>query len=301
MVLAIAAHDPEESISREVIGIDPWEVSAANATQLTYTQPDDGMVWWGMQAYVHPMTVELGFTMVNDWQLYGTNETAWNMFHTLGPLNDVKGLPQAVAALLCPAACGPILGPVSSYYHRTPDVALASALDYNKGGIGAQQHAWQATLNGTVLVFTTAPGPDFNLTGSDTDAASTALMRLAEEVVAAAAATQPRLAQELDAAAAQHPLGATAVHAGVLSAVADGLHALLLHRAPESDVARTLVPGVDALRRFPGTYAAYKSPHQAPPTPVPPYSCGTDYADACWTGSASMPRVGQHRNVLIAL
>ena len=50
------------------------------------------------------------------------------------------------------------LGPAETYLWRSPHVALASLTDFvDKGAVGDQQHAWQATLNGSAVVFTTHP------------------------------------------------------------------------------------------------------------------------------------------------
>jgi hypothetical protein len=45
-----------------------------------------------------------------------------------------------------------------TYLWRSPHVALSSLTDFiDKGAVGDQQHAWQATLNGSAVVFTTHP------------------------------------------------------------------------------------------------------------------------------------------------
>ena len=61
------------------------------------------------------------------------------------------------------------LGPAETHLWRSPDVALSSVTDFRKGVVGDQQHAWQATLNGTAVVFTTHPGPDMDPSGAKSD------------------------------------------------------------------------------------------------------------------------------------
>ncbi len=50
-----------------------------------------------------------------------------------------------------------LLREVNTYTHRTPDFMLSSALDYRKGSLAAQVHAWQATFDANPLVFTNHP------------------------------------------------------------------------------------------------------------------------------------------------
>lgn len=47
---------------------------------------------------------------------------------------------------------------VRTLTYRTPDVMLSAALDYQPGGMGIQEHLWQATLGPEACVFTTYPG-----------------------------------------------------------------------------------------------------------------------------------------------
>ena len=61
------------------------------------------------------------------------------------------------------------LGPAETHLWRSPHVALASVTDFRKGVVGDQQHAWQATLNGSAVVFTTHPGPDLDPSGRNSD------------------------------------------------------------------------------------------------------------------------------------
>lgn len=47
---------------------------------------------------------------------------------------------------------------VRTLTRRTPDAMLAAALDYDAGGMGIQEHLWQATLSPEAVVFTTYAG-----------------------------------------------------------------------------------------------------------------------------------------------
>lgn len=157
-VLRIASFDGEMEI-RERIGLSPSEKDIAAQTGLGYTDPNDGLAWWGDGAYAHPDTIPLLFQMGDQWHLWGSNETTWSKkLQPFSPLKDTTFL-KNLMTFFSPLTEGPVLGPAYSYTYRTPQTTLSSALDYNKGQIGTQQHAWQATLNGSALVFTTAPGP----------------------------------------------------------------------------------------------------------------------------------------------
>ena len=153
-----------------------------------------------------------------------------HFFKLLRPLASVPWLLQAGTVLLEPVSTGLTLTPASSYNYRTPDVSLASALDFAKGGIATQQHLWQATLNGSIVVFTTAPGPDFkDLTarlGADRGLAAEALREIArralgdprtrpERATAAAALLAPENAWALGTLGAA--LTGAALHTGFQS------------------------------------------------------------------------------------
>lgn len=239
VVLAIAADDPEELVNMELIGIDPTMGALAAETGLGLKAPNDGIVWWGMEAYAHPLTIKLAFVMGDAWNLYTSNETIWHYFHLLRPYANTTEL-EAACEALWPGTTS-VLGPVTSYIYRTPDVALASALSYRPGTVGFQQHAWQATANGTALVFTTQRGP----------------------------------------------LGTASVLQAV-AMVAQWLHEGALENGLFSSHEEMAV-------------AALRKAVALDPKRLQDGAPGDDYADGYWTGSASMPRVGQEKDILIAL
>jgi hypothetical protein len=248
-VLAIAADSPEELVSFERIGIDPTMTELAEETDLLRVRPDDGMVWWGMEAYFHPLTFELAFVMGDAWDLYHSNETIFKYIDILRPYRNSTHLRDLIIALW-PGTTS-VLGPVFSYLYRTPDVALGAALSYRPGVIGFQQHAWQASVNGSIMVFTTQPGP----------------------------------------------FGKPPSHKVYLAALADVLPKVA-HLPREEMLAEARPLLTQALS---ANTLAFSSASKASMSDGFTGTLGDDYADGYWTGSASMPRVGQDKDVLITI
>eukprot|EP00456_Euglypha_rotunda_P022066 TRINITY_DN18751_c0_g1_i2.p1 TRINITY_DN18751_c0_g1~~TRINITY_DN18751_c0_g1_i2.p1 ORF type:complete len:290 (-),score=34.38 TRINITY_DN18751_c0_g1_i2:71-940(-) len=63
VVLAIAMDEPQIFENRERIGLDTKEATLALESGLGYDEADDGIGWWGEEAYATPETIGLAFVM----------------------------------------------------------------------------------------------------------------------------------------------------------------------------------------------------------------------------------------------
>lgn len=126
---------------------------------ISYEEPDDITFWAGMVALIAPPVATGAVNMISDFNL-------WNGF-LFGDLpEEMRGLLRTLASSgklydfakgLEPLSRGIALESMSTYTYRTPDYQLSGAQDYNPGFWGAQTHMWQATLDDSAYVFTTAP------------------------------------------------------------------------------------------------------------------------------------------------
>lgn len=145
---------------RERIGIridedGPFDPHPVAPYGLSFTDPADLMVWWGIGALtawpVVPLTVRT-FEQYNLW------ETAnFAPFAGLRPVTANIEVAQGVAIQLSPFLNFGVLNEVNTVTHRTADYLLSSAVDYRTGSFAAQVHMWQATLDANALVFTNHP------------------------------------------------------------------------------------------------------------------------------------------------
>jgi hypothetical protein len=193
-VLGIAAEVDTlpELIIRERIGLgtDAASQGFAAAAGLTMaTDPADIFAWMGMGAYTMPTILPSIIAGAESFGLFSSSPTpdaTWTVWDVIyGSLRPISG-PMLTGMVQQNDALGHygLLGPANTMYYRTPNAALASVTDYNKGAIGDQQRTWQATLGtGTTAtrVFTSYAGPNVDamagtlltiLTGSTPDAAT---------------------------------------------------------------------------------------------------------------------------------
>lgn len=125
---------------------------------LSYDRLEDGMTFLTLEAYTHPLTIELFVEMLDAYRWWD------NSFFQ--PFKDYEGLIKLARALgLMPALAGLLeedltrnLRPEANLYtYRTPDYMLSTAQDFRKGYGGDQHHIWQATLGPEAVCFTTHP------------------------------------------------------------------------------------------------------------------------------------------------
>jgi hypothetical protein len=119
---------------------------------------DSALIW--RQNYAHPKVLPMIVSSGNDLGLFrpGSNETtflgAWSQFANMSAAEITAYAQKNTDGMTFYGT----LGPAETYLWRSPHVALSSLTDFvDKGAVGDQQHAWQATLNGSAVVFTTHP------------------------------------------------------------------------------------------------------------------------------------------------
>ncbi|MBN1883737.1 MAG: hypothetical protein JW885_16360 [Deltaproteobacteria bacterium] len=153
----------DEVENRQRMGI---RLDQAKRWGLSYDDFDSGIHFLSLEAYLHPLTVNLVMRMFDAYRWWD------NQFFS--PFKPFRGLIRALRSLgLMPAlawlvkkdACRNTREEVNLYTYRTPDYQLACAQDYRKGYGGDQQHIWQATLSPKAVCFTTHPGHEENTSG----------------------------------------------------------------------------------------------------------------------------------------
>jgi hypothetical protein len=144
-----------ELINRQRMGI---KLEEAARWGLGFTDLEDGMVWLSLEAYTHPLTIELFVKMLDAYN--------WWKNSFFAPFAAQRAvLEQARASGLLPTLaktyehdiCRNLRDEVNIYTYKTPDFMLSSAQDYRVGYGGDQQSIWQATLGPNAVCFTTHP------------------------------------------------------------------------------------------------------------------------------------------------
>lgn len=113
-----------------------------------------GMLLWGMEAFVHPRSIQVTMDMFHSWKLASNPYLS-----ALGPFARVQraALP-ALVRTLNPLPQGAALQRANVQTYRTADYLLSSAQHHQPGSFGDQQHIWHAALPGGIGVFGTHPG-----------------------------------------------------------------------------------------------------------------------------------------------
>lgn len=155
-VLADIATDTlDEFENRQRMGI---RLEEASRWGLDPRRLDDGMTFLSLEAYSHPMTIDLTVQML---QKYGWWQNAFfapfqehrTMIEVAGQLRFLPLLAWVFQRDLTRN----MRTEVNLYSYRTPDFLLSSAQDYRPGYGGDQQHIWSAALGERAIVFTTHP------------------------------------------------------------------------------------------------------------------------------------------------
>lgn len=158
-ILRIAQHDEPYS-DRERMGIDinefgPWHPDPPAPLGLSFTDPDQLTIWWGIGALITWQVVPLTIATMNDYNLW---ESA--LFLPFADIRTLAGDPriaQSIAISTTRFLNFGLLKEVNTYVHRTADYMLASAQDYRAGSRGWEHHSWQATFDANAIVFTNHP------------------------------------------------------------------------------------------------------------------------------------------------
>jgi hypothetical protein len=125
---------------------------------LDYDRLEDGMTFLSLEAYSHPLTIELMTRMLDEYDWWDNR-----FFEGFKSQRKVLmfarrlGLLPTVARVFERDVTRNMRTEVNIYTYRTPDYMLSAAQDYRKGYGGDQQHIWQATLGKDAVCFTTHP------------------------------------------------------------------------------------------------------------------------------------------------
>jgi hypothetical protein len=150
----IAQDMPEEMLNYERHSI-PLTREAAAEYGLSFEDPEDFHIWWGMGAFTQPEIINLTIHIADTWQMW--NYPDFKDLKDLAGVLKTFGLLPTASKLLNPDPNGTLTSEVNKVTFRTPDGSLSNAQDYRKGEKGYQQHIWQATLDPYAVVFVTNP------------------------------------------------------------------------------------------------------------------------------------------------
>jgi hypothetical protein len=145
---------PEEMLNFERHSI-PLTPQAAAEYGLSFDDPEDFHIWWGMGAFTQPEIINLTIHIADTWQMW--NYPDFKDLKDLAGVLKTFGLLPTASKLLNPDPNGTLTSEVNKVTFRTPDGSLSNAQDFRKGEKGYQQHIWQATLDPYAVVFVTNP------------------------------------------------------------------------------------------------------------------------------------------------
>ena len=156
-VLAAIAADVErpEVENRQRMGI---RIDEADQWGLGFRSLEDGMVFVGMEAYLHERTAGLTLRMVDEYRWW--DHPFFAPFRRRRLLITVArrlGLLRPIARVLDHRLTSRIREEVNTYTYRTPDYMLSCAQDYRFGYGANRQRVWQATLGPRAVVFPVPP------------------------------------------------------------------------------------------------------------------------------------------------
>jgi hypothetical protein len=117
---------------------------------------DNGMFFWGMGMYTHPLVADLTAKMWEQYHLQGN--AFFGGMPALAIAAERRGKLAGIFQRHRIASEGAFLADAHTYSFRTADYILSSVLDRRPGKMGSQQMAWCAGLGGDAIVFTTHPG-----------------------------------------------------------------------------------------------------------------------------------------------
>lgn len=156
VIAAIARDANEREVeNRQRMGL---KLEEAARWELGFDNLEDGMVWLTMEAYAHPLTINLFAEMLDAYNWWENDFFA--PFKAQRPfIEKMKeaDMLRGVAGIYEPDLCRNLRDEVNIYTYRTPHYMLSTAQDYRAGYGGDQQHIWQATLGPGAHCFTTHP------------------------------------------------------------------------------------------------------------------------------------------------
>lgn len=144
-----------EMLNHQRMGI---RLAEAGHWGLGFDNYEDGMALLSLEAYAHPLTIDLVMRMFDAFNWWENAFFApFKRYKTLLYLLRAARLARPLARWLEYDLCRNTREQVNLQTYRTPDYMLSSAQDYRPGFGGDQQHVWQATLGPGAVCFTTHP------------------------------------------------------------------------------------------------------------------------------------------------
>jgi hypothetical protein len=144
-----------ETLNRQRIGI---RLEDAAQWGLAYDRLEDGMTFLTLEAYTHPLTIELFVRMLDEYEWWENSFfEPFQEYRWLIHLGRALGVMPELAAALEKDLTRNLRPEANLYTYRTPDYMLSTAQDYRAGFGGDQHHIWQATLGPEAVCFTTHP------------------------------------------------------------------------------------------------------------------------------------------------
>ena len=119
-------------------GVAPDE---AEASGIALDNLDDSLLFWAVQNARHPKLRKTALALAT------AAEDTW-----------LQNFIREAESITDGDAINTVLGPVDVLTYQTCDYQLSCAQDFRPGGLGYQQHIWQATLSTDAVVFTNQPG-----------------------------------------------------------------------------------------------------------------------------------------------
>ncbi len=125
---------------------------------LGFDSLEDGMVWLSLEAYSHPLTIELFIRMLDEFNWW-ENDFFMPFAEKRALIEEMRntGIMPGAIELYEHDLTRNLREEVNIYTYRTPRYMLSTAQDYRAGYGGDQQHIWQATLGPDAHCFTTHP------------------------------------------------------------------------------------------------------------------------------------------------
>lgn len=148
IIREIAVDYQQPVLNRQRVSIN---VEDAPAYGLSYEHEPDGHLFWGMQEFIHPLTIGLSKRMSEKYD-------TWPYRNYDEYIRLYENEKKAHGRLLSLHRDRFALSEANILTYRTPEYLLSSVQDYRPGAPGYQQHVWQATLGNRAIVYTNHPG-----------------------------------------------------------------------------------------------------------------------------------------------
>lgn len=151
------ANDTQKSelVNRQRMGLD---IQEGKRWGIGYEDLEDASVWLSMEAYSHPLTIQVFVQMLDKYNWWENPYFKGFKAHRnlIESWREQNILAKQTARYEQDLTRN-MRQEVNIYTYRTPSYMLSAAQNYRAGYGGDQQQAWQASLGGNAVCFTTHP------------------------------------------------------------------------------------------------------------------------------------------------